>query len=211
MGRQTGRSVAAICGSVLLAAALAGCTYGLNMPKKSHFKQYQTNLPKGNTVTVCSAYGCQAQTDYAFTRAEINSIIGEFKSKMRSDTPAEERRAIGYAVAWIERRVGAEIGTSADRKSIDWSGAGDRTQLDCVDEATNVTSYMMIMARHGLIKYHSIESPIAKGNLIDGRWPHYGGHVKEKSSGVDWVVDSSMDLNGKLPIVMPADEWYIPG
>lgn len=205
------RASIAGCSLVVLAAALGACTYGLSSSKEQHFKLYQARMPKGDTVTVCSAYGCQAQTDYAFTRSEINGMIGVFNKAKRSDTPSEERRAIGYVIAWIEQAVGRQIGTAADRKSIDFSGAGDSSQQDCVDEATNSTSYMLIMAKHGLIRHHSVESPISKGSLIDGRWPHYGAHIIEKSSGKDWVVDSSMDTNGKLPIIMRAKDWYIPG
>ena len=189
---------------------LSGCTYGLNGSNESHFRQYQTALPKGDTVTVCSGYGCKAQTTYPFSRADILHIAGIFQSVPRSRSAAEERRAIAYAVAWIEAKVGNDIGTANDRPSIDIAASGDPGQMDCVDEATNSTSYLLIMEKHGLLKFHTVSSPISKGNLIDGRWPHYGARIHETKTDIDWTVDSSMYANGERPIIMPSNDWYIP-
>jgi hypothetical protein len=72
----------------------------------------------------------------------------------RDDSPAEERRAIAYAIAWMERRVAPAVGTTTDRPSMDFMGSGDESQQDCVDEATNTTSYLLVLERHGLIQHH---------------------------------------------------------
>ena len=164
----------------------------------------------GDTVTVCSGYGCKAQTTYPFRKADIQHIAGIFQSVQRARSAAEERRAIAYAIAWIETKVGNDIGTAKDRPSIDIAGSGDPSQMDCVDEATNTTSYLLVMERHGLLKFHTVLSPISKGSLIDGRWPHYGPRIHETATDVDWTVDSSMHANGERPIVMPSKDWYIP-
>ena len=46
---------------------------------------------------------------------------------------------------------------------MDFRGSGDTTQLDCVDEATNTTSYILVLDRHGLIRHHRVERPLRQG------------------------------------------------
>jgi hypothetical protein len=45
--------------SLLVASALAGCAYGGLGPPQPHYLQFNAAAPYGNTVTVCSAYGCR--------------------------------------------------------------------------------------------------------------------------------------------------------
>jgi hypothetical protein len=43
----------------------------------------------------------------------------------RNDTSREERRAIAYAIGWMERRVAPTVGTARNRPSMDFMGSGD--------------------------------------------------------------------------------------
>jgi hypothetical protein len=115
----------------------------------------------------------------------------------RDDSPREERRAIANAIGWMERRVAPAVGTARDRPSMDFRGSGDRSQQDCVDEATNTTSYLLVLARHGLIRHHAVERPFAKDNF--GKWTHWAALIREKESGELFAVDSSASVNGENP------------
>ena len=79
------------------------------------------------------------------------------------DTPFQERRAIAYTIAMIEKKV-ERVGIK-DRAGMEF-GTGDPSQQDCVDEATNTTSYLMIFQSHGLLKYHTVVVPMTKGDLL---------------------------------------------
>ena len=97
----------------------------------------------------------------------------------RDDSPREERRAIANAIGWMERRVAPAVGTATDRPSMDFRGSGDRSQQDCVDEATNTTSYLLVLDRHGLIRHHAVERPFAKDDF--GKWTHWAALIREKA------------------------------
>jgi hypothetical protein len=126
----------------------------------------------------------------------------------RHDTPAEERRALAYAIAWMERRVAPTVGTASDRTSIDLRGSGDPSQLDCVDEATNTTSYLLVLDRHGLLKHHAVERPLAKDSLT--RWTHWAAVIREKESGARFAIDSGTGPNGENPTMQAATSFYVP-
>ena len=80
------------------------------------------------------------KTKFRFTPEDVATLRKLMETTRKADTPFEERRAVAYAIGWIERRVGDVIGTSADRAGMDFAASGDPTQQDCVDESTNTTS-----------------------------------------------------------------------
>jgi hypothetical protein len=189
-------------------AGLGGCVYEQEGPPEAHFDQFSTKAPKLDTVTVCHAYGCKLQTPFTFSQADVAEIASVMSRVRRDDSPAEERRAIAYAIAWMERRVAPTVGTVTDRPSMDFAGSGDPSQQDCVDEATNTTSYLLVLARHGLIQHHLVERPFAKDSLT--HWTHWAAVIKEKESGKPFAVDSSSGANGENPTVQAAASFYVP-
>jgi hypothetical protein len=172
-----------------------GCVYRQAGPPEAHFKEFSTKAPMADSVTVCHAYGCKAQTPFTFTPSDIAEVSSVMMRVRRDNSPREERRAIAYAVAWMERRVAPTTGTATDRPSMDFSGSGDKTQQDCVDEATNTTSYLLVLERHGLIQRHVVERPFAKDDF--GKWTHWAALIRERERGELFAIDSSGSVNGR--------------
>jgi hypothetical protein len=204
-------------GIVCLAAAagglalLAGCTHERLGPVSQHYIDFHTEAPRKNTVYVCHAYGCRMQTAFRFTDADIAQLKALMTKTRKADTPFEERRAVAYAIGWMETRTGDVIGTSADRPGMDFAASGDPTQQDCVDEATNTTSYLLILERNGLLKHHTVGTPFSKENLLRGvaGWPHWTAVLRENANGQKWAVDSWIYANGENPAIVEAEKWYI--
>ncbi len=198
--------------AVALALVAAGCTHEGFGSAENHFSTFSVPQPTGATVHVCHAYGCRKQTKYRFSEAEIAELGAIFKKwRTKADTPEEERRGVAYAIGWIEARVGERIGTASDRPGMDFSASGDPTQQDCVDEATNTTSYLTMMRTAGLIRHHAVATPFAKENYLRGvaGWTHWTAVLTENGTGKRFAVDSWIYANGENPAVVPADQWYI--
>jgi len=196
---------------LLLGVLLAGCTYEREGPVGLHYAEFKSQAPDGNTVHVCHAYGCKMQTRFRFTDKDIASLRDVMKKARNSDDAKGERRAVAYAIGWIETRVGKEIGTDKDRPGMDFSASGDPTQQDCVDEATNTTSYLKVLDYNGLLKHHSVARPFSKENLLRGvaGWTHWTAVLVEKGNGQRWAVDSWIYANGENPAIVEAEKWYI--
>jgi hypothetical protein len=181
------RLAALFCFSPLL----GGCTHDGFGSNELHFATFSVPPPKNATVHVCHAYGCRVRSKFTFTAQDL-SDVGALMAKTKNgiDTPEEERRAIAYAIGWIETRVGAAIGTSADRAGMDFEGSGDPAQQDCVDEATNTTSYLTVLASHNLIRHHTVGVPFAKDNYLRGvaGWTHWTAVLVEKAYVPDEVT-----------------------
>lgn len=203
------RGILSIC--LLMLFGLTGCTFERDGPPDYHFQEFQTRPPRGNTVYVCHAYGCQKQSPVAFGPEQIKAIAEVMRKTKKADNAAEERRAVAYAVSWMERHSGEVVGTKTDRPGMDFDGSGDPTQQDCVDEATNTTSYMLIMQSNGLLKHHTVGRPFSRGNILLGisNWPHWTGVLWETGNKQKWAVDSWIYVNGENPAVVEAEKWYV--
>jgi hypothetical protein len=198
--------LATVCSTI----GLAACTFDRDGPPLYHYQEFKTREPVGNTVFVCHAYGCQMQTPVKFGPQQIQEIAELMRKTKKADTPFEERRAIAYAIGWMERYTGDIIGTKDDRPGMDFEGSGDPTQQDCVDEATNTTSYMLVLQSNGLIKRHTVGRPFSKGNILLGvsNWPHWTAVLWENDNHQKWAVDSWIYANGENPVVIEAEKWY---
>jgi hypothetical protein len=201
----------AFAGLGLAALVLVACTHVRNGPVEQHYLDFATRPPKGNTVYVCHAYGCRMQTPVRLTEADIAGLKGLMAKTRKADTAEEERRAVAYAIGWLERRTGDVLGTSADRPGMDFAASGDPTQQDCVDEATNTTSYLLVLQGNGLLKHHTVGTPFSKENLLRGvaGWPHWTAVLVERGNAQRWAVDSWIYANGENPAIVEAENWYI--
>ena len=182
-----------------------------------HYVHFAAEQPKGNRITVCHAYTCKKLTPYTFSQKDIAELRTVMSKTKKADTPAEERRAVAYAVAHIEVKIGNKLGIK-DRAGMQFSASGDPTQLDCVDVATNTTSYLLVMKENGLLKHHTVEGTMSKENLAKGfaqldpvkYWPHWSAVIKDKTTGQKWAVDRWPFDQGENPAVQKVEEWYIP-
>ena len=123
--------------------------------------------------------------------------------------PFEDRASTGVKIA----STGDVIGTSADRPGMDLAASGDPTQQDCVDEATNTTSYLLVLQANGLLRHHTVGTPFSKENPLRGvaGWPHWTAVLKENASPQRWAVDGWIYANGENPAVVEVEKWYIAG
>jgi hypothetical protein len=192
---------------------VAACSHTPSLTPNDHYSMFHARPPHGSTVYVCHAYGCRMQTKVTFGKEQIAEISALMKKIKRADTALEERRAVAYAIAWMERYTGKITGTSADRPGMDFAASGDPTQQDCVDEATNTTSYLTVLQNNHLLKYHTVSVPFAKENYLRGiaGWTHWTAVLHERGTKTKWAVDSWIFANGVNPAVVETDKWYIAG
>jgi hypothetical protein len=196
---------------MVLAIGATGCTHERFGPVEQHYVDFGVQPPRRASVSVCHSYGCRQQTRFTFRPGDITEIAQLMANTRKADTPHEERRAVAYAIGWMETHVGNAIGTKDDRPGMDFSASGDPTQQDCVDEATNTTSYLLVLQDQGLLKYHTVGTPFAKENYLRGvaGWTHWTAVLRETSNGQRWAVDSWIYENGENPAIVEAERWYI--
>ena len=157
------------------------------------YQQYGGVYPQGRTIHVCHGNGCPFKVKYVFTRGDIAVFRGLLSA---SQTPAEERKSIAWAIGWADRRTCARTKLCGDP-------GGTGGWVDCTSSATNVSSFLVIMQPY--MRYHRVIPPLHRMKWF--AWPHWSSRVKDTLSGKNWMIDSYFRKNGAKPIIMTEEKW----
>ena len=162
--------------------------------------------PTTRMVIVCHDFGCAQRTPVGLgpgDHAALSSLLAPGRASAEA-----ERKAIAAAIAWFDRRVGPEAGTTRRvARATGLGGQGTAGQMDCIDTSRNSTSLLLILVQLHLLKHHKVEGPEARGFLLDGLGPHATAVLTDIHSGKQWAVDSWTHKYGEKPDVIPLDVW----
>jgi hypothetical protein len=159
--------------------------------------------PTPGRFSVCHGGTCTIVSQAALDEAQWARIAAAF-SPVPNDAP-DERARIAEAIGRFETIVGAITDTSDDRAENE-IGKSWSSQMDCIDESTNTTTYLRILEKAGLLRWHRVEDRVTRGWFLFG-WPHTTAVVSEVKTGARWVVDSWFFENGRPPVIVPLDLW----
>ena len=192
---------ALLLGALLMAGCVSSGTSALGW-----YPSHGGRAPDGLRLTFCHAFGCARATPVQLTPADVTVLRGIMAPGAAG--PAAERRAIAEAVMWMERRVAPIVGTENDEGGFDMHNSGVPGQTDCIDETTNTTSILLLLADQALLRHHRVAYPVARGFFLDGRYPHATAVVEETATGARWAIDPWPYANAEDVDVMPLERWF---
>ncbi|MBI3575587.1 MAG: hypothetical protein HY083_08050 [Gammaproteobacteria bacterium] len=176
-------------------------------------------IPTPQHIPVCSGYGCRIIDSVSLSDVEWRSVRAVFVP--RAESPADERRQIARAIAQLEKIIGPKTETEHDKGGT-FPGLFEDGQMDCIDESTNTTVYLRLLAANDLLRWHEVWPDATRGYFLFG-WPHTTATVREKPSGDDsmdgggraapgavaeeYAVDSWFFDNGVEPVIIPLKLW----
>ncbi|MGP1254275.1 MAG: hypothetical protein ACTS10_07685 [Kiloniellales bacterium] len=191
-----------ICAAAAL--VLTGCSGSLSARYgQTVLDRVAPETPAPDSLVYCTGHGCAERHDLALTSREWQTIAAHF-DPLPEDS-AEERRRLAAAAATFETIAGQHTNSSKDRAGT-FAGFGSSGQLDCIDEAVNMTQLARLLTAEGLLRHHAPAMPVQRGNLLDG-WPHYAASLQERSSGRSYVLDGWYRDNGEQALVLPLEVW----
>lgn len=204
--QQRRRRWLSVQGGVLAAVLTAGCASQAMLGPGTWYRDRGAFPPKEGRLYVCHGFGCAYKAPVDFTsrdRRKLAAILGAGKA-----SAAAERQAVSKAVQWQEARVTAILGTAPDIGGLDMSNAGVAGQMDCIDEATNTTSLLLYAEQQGMLQHHRVVSPVARGFLLDGRYPHATAVLRETAADRAYAIDSWVNASAQAPIIQPLESWF---
>ncbi|MEX1304779.1 MAG: hypothetical protein WEA84_06390 [Rhodovibrionaceae bacterium] len=151
----------------------------------------------------CHEYGCELRSQVSLSDEEWQTVT--WRLLPPPGTAAEERERIAWAAGDFERVVAPKIGTVGDVGGT-FPGFAKSGQLDCVDEAMNMTLFLRLLEGQGLLAFHRIGTPLRRGNLFDG-WPHFAAIMIEEDTSARYALDAWYFDNGEPALVLPAESW----
>jgi hypothetical protein len=149
----------------------------------------------------CTDYHCDQGETVTLSEEQWHRVVSLLPA---AETPAEERQQIRRAIALLETEVGAITGTWRDlAKNV--AGAGLPGQLDCISESKNTTTYLQLLSRHGLLRWHEVEERRSRQPWILN--VHWSAVIRDLDTGRQYAVDSWFLDNGELPFIQPLEQW----
>ena len=169
------------------------------------YGDFSLSAPTPSSVFICHGFGCKFRNEVAFTnmdRAKLTQLLSAGQA-----SAAAERRAVAAAGAWFDRRIASAAGTQRHIARAGMSHMNEASQFDCIDSSRNTTSLLLVLEQLKLLRHHRVDSPVSRGYLIDGRPPHVTAVLTEKTSGLQWSVDSWTRGYGQPPEIMRLSVW----
>jgi len=159
-------------------------------------------IAAGPALSVCYNYGCKRQAQFTMSENEWQRVVSLFEPG--AETPDSERAAIRRAVAEMESTAGRYTPVRRDRggnpAEAEWPG-----QLDCIDESTNTTTYLLVIERAGMLRWHRVAERVFRAPYLFDE--HWAAQIEEIRTGRRYAVDSWMRDNGYPPDIQPVTEW----
>jgi hypothetical protein len=159
--------------------------------------------PSFNRFSVCFEHTCQQVVTESLTQAEWHRITAPLG--MPLPAASDERGAIAATISNMEAAVGRHTGTGLD-KGGNLAGFGLPGQMDCIDESTNTTTYLIMLAGRGLLKHHTVLDRATRFGLFAGA-PHTTAVIQETGTGQRFAVDAWFFDNGQVPAIVDLHEW----
>mgnify|MGYP003700771311 CR=1 FL=1 len=160
--------------------------------------------PAPERFSFCIDHGCARVIPAKLEAAQWKDVVKPL------DLPAPdakaERQAVAAAVGRFERVVRARLGVGPDRAGT-YPGAFDADQNDCVDETSNTTTLLLMLAADGRLRLHDVGPPAARGSFLDAAHPHRSATLVEHGTGARFVVDSWFRPSGVAADVAPLERW----
>jgi hypothetical protein len=190
------------------ALALSACAQGPSNLSTTFLDRHAEATPTLASFRECHGFACNETSRVSISPKDWRRVVAVFRPPAK-DARAE-RRQIAQGVLQIRRMVGAQTGTGVHqwthKDMIILPNNGDRTQLDCIDEAVNTWTYMTLMERAGLFRFHRVAKLSNADSLLEPR----NTAVFQEINGNYFAIDPSLVDFGVAPPVMPLATWMGP-
>src|SRR5512139_987620 len=173
----------------LIAALLAGpAAAGQDDVAAAAYGGVSLSAPTTSDLTVCHGFGCQYRAELGITAADQAALRKLMAAG--GGSAAKERQAVAAAGAWFDKRIAQVAGTAGHVARANREYMYDKRQFDCIDTSRNTTSLLLLLQELGLLRYHTVAAPEARGHIFDLRAPHATAVLVDKETGVKWSVDA---------------------
>lgn len=204
--RRPGSVVALLCLSSLSVSHAAN----IFAPPGTHHTrpltpQYTILDDGGATIEVCYNASCAQRKPVTLTRADFADVARHL-AVCADDTLHNRLQRVRIAVWRMEELVEQHLPVLANDRPVNDTEFGVEGRTDCVDNATNTTTYLHVLRDLGLLSTWTVAEPKVRQRFNLER-VHWTATVTDPASGAHWSVDSWYRPNGHLPFVMDLAAW----
>jgi hypothetical protein len=194
---------------VMTATAYADIAFNLIMPQAANSRplppQYRIEADGSVELRLCFNSSCARTEMLTFSAADMEKVkeqLGYCPGEPLYDRLQRVRIAVWQMEVLAQKY---EPLLAYDREVNDRE-YGVEGRMDCVDNASNTTTYLAILMDLGQLPSWRVgESRVRKP--LDFNAMHWTAVLEDEVTGKEWAVDSWFRPNGHLPFVLPFAAW----
>ena len=167
--------------------------------------EYRIKSDGSVSLRVCYNWSCARKKVLTFT-AEDMAGVGQQMAQCSDKTLYDRLQRIRIGIWQMELLAQKYLPVLANDREINVEDKDLEGRTDCVDNASNSTTYLHILQDISELKTWSVELPQVR-DLLRVTDVHWTAVVRDQQNGQLWSVDSWFRPNGHLPFVMPLADW----
>lgn len=194
-----------ILASALLATSLVHGTGSPSSNTRPLSPEYQFNSDGSVTLRVCYNSSCGRTEVMKFTAEDLAEVVRQVRvcPGIQLYDRLQRLRIAIWQMEVVARKYQPLL---ANDRAVNDQEYGVDGRTDCVDNATNTTTFLQILSDAGELTGWSVAAPRVR-MLFDFNNVHWTAVVIDQASREQWAVDSWFQPHGQLPFVLPLEEW----
>lgn len=157
------------------------------------------------TLRICFNWSCSSRQVMTFSPEDM-ALVKEQTALCPGNELYGRLQRLRIGIWQMETLARKYQPLLANDRGINDAEYGIEGRTDCVDNATNTTTFLHILHDIQEIPGWSVSPPQIR-NRLSLTQVHWTAVVIDASSGNTWSVDSWYRPNGHLPMVMPLPDW----
>lgn len=208
-----GSLAAAVTKTLLLLSALA--TVGVVSPpaaaqdagassSRPLAPDYRIDADGSVTLRLCYNWSCAARQRLSFTASDMKEVARQM-ALCPGDGLHDRVQRMRIGIWQMEVLAQKYQPLLANDEAINEQEWGQDGRMDCIDNASNTTTFLHALHDLGLLPGWSMAKPRVRARFSPV--VHWTAAVVDASDARSWAVDSWFRPNGHLPFVMPLEDW----
>jgi len=167
--------------------------------------EYQLDTDGSVTLRVCYNWACSTRPFVTFTRDDLAEVAAQM-AKCREETLYGRLQRIRIGIWQMEVMAQKYLPDLANDRAVNDQDKDEEGAMDCVDNASNTTTYLRILHDLGKTPGWTILAPEVR-ERFSLEAVHWTAAIADQATGAHWTVDSWFRPNGHLPFVEPLAAW----
>jgi hypothetical protein len=165
---------------------------------------YRIHADGSVTQRICFNWSCASRQRLTFTRTDMTEVARQMAQCPGNGWHTRVQR-LRIGIWQMERLAQKYQPLLANDAAINEDDQDREGRMDCVDNASNTTTYLHVLGSLGLLPGWTVAAQQVRGRF--SFQVHWTAIVVDQRGAGAWAVDSWFRPNGHLPYVMPAAEW----
>ena len=165
---------------------------------------YRIHADGSVTLRICFNWSCASRQHLAFTTADMREVAQQMALCPSNGLRHRlQRLRIGiWQMEALAQKYQPLLGNDEAINTRDQDRDG---RMDCIDNASNTTTYLHVLRELGLLPGWSVASPQVRDPL--SMTVHWTAVAVDRERNGPWAVDAWFRPNGHLPFVLPLPDW----